>query len=139
MTPIKPENKDKYPPNWSTEIRPAILKRAKDCCEKCHTQNYEEGYRDLNGNWYSVEIIMDSLERNGYDYFEHQLSHIDVDKKPTKIVLTIAHKDHDPTNNDYSNLAAWCQRCHLNYDRDHHLANARETRIAKTRQIDLEL
>jgi len=90
--PIKPENKHKYPTNWKTEVRPDILERAHNCCEKCHTANYEEGHRDLNGNWYSVEIIMDSLDRNGYDYFEHQLSHIDIDKKPTKIVLTIAHK-----------------------------------------------
>lgn len=94
---------------------------------------------------------MDSLDRNGYDYFEHQLSHIDIEKKPTKIVLTIAHKDHDPTHNDglehdhikvlpyeQSNLAAWCQKCHLDYDRDHHMKNAKITRENKTRQIKME-
>lgn len=135
--PIKPENQHLYPDNWKSEIRPAILKRAKNCCEKCKTPNYEYGFRDINGNWYSSDLIIDSLEIEGYDYFEHQLSHIDIDKKPTKIVLTIAHKDHDPTNNDFSNLAAWCQKCHLDYDRDHHMKNARVTREKKTKQIKI--
>lgn len=57
------------------------------------------------------------------------------------VCLTIAHLDHDITNNDYSNLAALCQPCHLRYDAEYHAKNSRETRKAKkqaaTRQIDL--
>ena len=33
-------------------------------------------------------------------------------KKFIRIVLTIAHLDHDRTNNDSKNLAALCQACH---------------------------
>lgn len=33
------------------------------------------------------------------------------------VVLTIAHLDQDITNNDDSNLAALCQRCHINHDK----------------------
>ena len=29
----------KYPPNWKTEIRPAILDRANNCCEVCGVPN----------------------------------------------------------------------------------------------------
>jgi 5-methylcytosine-specific restriction endonuclease McrA len=32
------------------------------------------------------------------------------------VVLTIAHLDHDPTNNTWDNLRALCQRCHLRHD-----------------------
>ena len=32
------------------------------------------------------------------------------------VVLATAHRDHDPTNNDASNLAGLCQRCHLLHD-----------------------
>lgn len=46
----------------------------------------------------------------------------------TRIVLTIAHLDHTPENCAPENLRALCQRCHLNYDRDQHLKNARLTR-----------
>lgn len=35
----------------------------------------------------------------------------------TKIILTVAHLARDRTNNTPDNLAALCQRCHLNHDR----------------------
>jgi 5-methylcytosine-specific restriction endonuclease McrA len=46
------------------------------------------------------------------------------------VVLTIAHLDHDPTHNDWSNLRAWCQRCHNTYDVEHR----RQTRARTRRQ-----
>ena len=37
----------------------------------------------------------------------------------SKVILTVAHLDHNPENCDYSNLKAMCQKCHNNYDRNH--------------------
>ena len=34
----------------------------------------------------------------------------------SKVVLTVAHLDHQPENCAPSNLRAWCQRCHNRYD-----------------------
>lgn len=34
---------------------------------------------------------------------------------------------------------AWCQRCHLNYDKHHHALNSAATRRAKSPQAQLEL
>lgn len=34
----------------------------------------------------------------------------------SKVVLTVAHLDHQPENCDPANLRAWCQRCHNRYD-----------------------
>jgi hypothetical protein len=53
------------------------------------------------------------------------------------VVLTIAHLDHDTTNNEDSNLAALCQRCHLTYDAKLHAENSRWTREAKSGQLNL--
>lgn len=40
---------------------------------------------------------------------------------PTYTVrLACCHLDHDPTNNAARNLAALCQVCHLNHDREEH-------------------
>lgn len=39
-----------------------------------------------------------------------------------KVVLACAHRDHTPENCDDANLVAFCQRCHLRYDRHHHRA-----------------
>lgn len=36
-----------------------------------------------------------------------------------KVVLTIAHLDHDPSHNEDDNLRAMCQRCHNTYDLHH--------------------
>ncbi len=45
----------------------------------------------------------------------------------SRVVLTVAHLDDDPQNNDPRNLRALCQRCHLAYDAPIHAAHARET------------
>lgn len=41
----------------------------------------------------------------------------------SKVVLTVAHLDHDPTNNDDDNLAALCQARHNRYDAQKRAAN----------------
>jgi len=90
--PIKPQNKHLYAPNWKTEIRPAILKRAENRCEYCKVKNGSHEPR-VKKSYRGYECIRD-----------------------VKIVLTIAHLDHDPTNNDFKNLKALCQLCHNRYD-----------------------
>lgn len=116
-----PINYKLYPKNWKTEIRPAILERAKHCCEQCSVANYATGARDMDGNWHSSKQICNMNSDVGYGYFGTY------GVKDIKIVLTIAHMDHDRTNNDPSNLKALCQRCHLALDRDQHKANSRAT------------
>ena len=34
----------------------------------------------------------------------------------SRVVLTVAHLDHNPANNADDNLAALCQKCHNTYD-----------------------
>lgn len=57
----------------------------------------------------------------------------------SKVVLTIAHLDHDAENWSVPDerLAALCQRCHLNYDRPQHLRKAAITRRRKKRNFEL--
>ena len=55
----------------------------------------------------------------------------------SKVVLTVAHLDHDPRNNDPSNLAALCQRDHLRYDAEHHKKTREATRRAAQGTIEL--
>lgn len=121
----------KYPKNWKTEIRPAILERAKHCCEECGVANYAIGYRAKDGSFVSEREMSGMNSDEGYHTFGCW------DPKQIKIVLTIAHLDHDITNNCYSNLAALCQRCHLNHDRAHHSKNAKATRMQKMGVADL--
>lgn len=115
----------KYPKNWKSEIRPAILEREGYCCKFCGVENYSYGYRDKDGNWVSEKLF------NGLNSSEGEFLFGGKFPKRIQIVLTIMHLDHDTTNNDYSNLAAACQKCHLNYDKEFHKKNAKETNRKK--------
>jgi hypothetical protein len=56
----------------------------------------------------------------------------------SKVVLTVAHVfDMDHMAASLLNLAALCQKCHLNHDRQHHMENAWKTR--RERMANLEL
>lgn len=56
----------------------------------------------------------------------------------SKVVLTIAHMDHDETHADPERCRALCQKCHLSWDAKHHAKNAALTRRRKSPQIDME-
>ena len=53
------------------------------------------------------------------------------------VVLTVAHLNHTPEDVRPENLAALCQRCHLNYDRQRHIAKARRNRRLRRGEMPL--
>lgn len=55
-----------------------------------------------------------------------------------KVVLTIAHMDHDESHADPERCRALCQRCHNHWDAGHRRKNAAKTRRFKSPQSDLE-
>lgn len=130
-----------YPPNWNTHFRPKVLERAGNKCEFCGVPNYAvilrgqirfpyllDIYQDDNGNIFNAN----SGDKIGESY----VGDIDNPAKDwIKIVLTIAHLDHDPENHEVSldRLKALCQRCHLNYDREH------RKKVRKINQDQLDL
>lgn len=132
-----PIDYSKYPANWKTEIRPAILERADNRCEICNAVNGKAIFRGI----YNGEEVYQYFDGNIHcaltgNYITTDTGgveplHGDETQQAIKVVLTISHLDHDITNNDYSNLKALCQKCHLKHDAKHHAANARETRNKK--------
>ena len=118
----------KYPANWKSEIRPDILKRAENKCEFCKVKNYDIVFRGIiNKNQPTEKEVYQTGEAYVYDanngtflfkdyYADIWPSSGDMNQTAIKIVLTIAHLDHDIMNNDYSNLRALCQRCHNRHD-----------------------
>lgn len=59
-------------------------------------------------------------------------------KTGSKVVLTVAHLDHDPTNCDFANLRAWCQKCHNSYDASNRRAGIKRRRDERSGQARLE-
>ena len=105
--PIRPENRARYPKDWKA-IRAAILTRAGHCCEG--TPQFPD-CRAVN-------------------YEPHP-------RTGSRVILTIAHMDQTPENNNPANLRALCQRCHLRLDRHQHGRNAAATRRARRAAGDL--
>lgn len=110
--PIRPENRSRYPDDWP-EIRVAILRRALisarpwtvprcECKGECGRGTHEGRCPNVQG---------------GKAY-----------GTGSTVVLTIAHLDHTPEHNNPDNLRAFCQGCHLFYDRAHHAETAARTR-----------
>lgn len=111
--PIKYKN---YPDNWLDEIRPDILRRDKGKCKFCGIKNRSIGYRDNSDMFvHCDEFMVDWAQRNGV--------------KVIKIVLSVAHLDQDVKNNEYTNLAALCQRCHLRYDHPYKMKGRRQLKL----------
>ena len=125
----------KYPYNWATEIRPAILNRANNCCEVCKVLNKTIVCR---GKWNGVEVYQNEdgsifKTEDGENIGNSYVGDVwdEEDKGLVKVVLTIAHLDNDITNNDYVNLKALCQLHHLRMDACFHRENSAITRMKK--------
>lgn len=104
MSPIRPENRHRYPSNWRQISQRIRFERAQGRCEctgECGRPHTERCTNIHGQRSYSTG---------------------------TKVVLTVAHLDHTPENCDPANLRAMCQGCHLHYDRDHHRETAATTR-----------
>ncbi len=101
--PIAPENRGRYPAEWPVISLRIRKERAGDRCECQGECGHDHGGRcpESNGQTHSIT--------------------------GSKVVLTVAHLDNTPEHCEDENLRAMCQRCHLAYDRDHHVANLRRT------------
>ena len=128
---------ERYPQNWR-EIRAGILLRANNRCETCFAPNSELIARHVDGGSYMLDSgeVFDAetgeflgLAR-GSEYDAHRL---------VRVVLTVAHLDHEESNNNASNLRALCQLHHLRHDARDNLARRRERRDAERGQQPLPL
>ncbi len=84
--PIKPENRARYPKDW-----PAISRRVRE--EAGNRCEGSPAYPDCRAENHQPHPATGS-----------------------KVILTVAHLDHQPENCARENLRAWCQRCHNTYD-----------------------
>lgn len=104
--PIRPENRGLYPKDWPTISHTIRYARAQGRCEcdgRCGTGHH--------------------TRCTAINHGPHPVT-------GSRVVLTVAHLDHNPANCDDSNLMAACQRCHLAYDAPHHAETRARTRRA---------
>jgi len=106
--PIRPENRKRYPADW-----PAISARVRaDAGNRCEGSPAYPDCRAENGKPHTVT--------------------------GSKVVLTVAHLDHQPENCSRENLRAWCQRCHNTYDAPMRRAGIRKRQDEASGQASME-
>lgn len=106
--PIKPENRALYPADWQAISKRIRFGRGAGQCE-------------CDGRCGAVPHDDERCTAVHGQPHPHTGS---------KVVLTTAHLDHDPGNCDEANLMGACQRCHLNYDKEHHADSRRASKAA---------
>jgi hypothetical protein len=136
--PIRPELCHFYGPNWQRVMRPRILRRAGGLfdvngrylggarCERCGVLDREVVMRS-GGWWYHKN----SRRWCRPDGLISEATKDEIPDKPcrhVRVVITIAHVNHQPGEDRDENLFAGCQWCHLNHDRSEHLAHSAVTR-----------
>lgn len=138
--PIRPENRARYPADWPA-ISVEVRERDGNRCKWCRAENGTVILRPARGQFYidppsGAVFCAKTGEALGYCRGSEFPA-----GRMVKIILTVAHLDHVPENvgtpGDRPNLVALCQKCHLAYDHDHHMANAAATRRARKACGDL--
>lgn len=125
-----------YPKDWKTRIVPAVINRAGNCCENCQVPNASMQWRGrkkvYDGKRWKNRVFHYQNEQAALDdgCNHYGVTDITASRKAgrsitkdigiyqTKIVLTVAHLDHDELNHDVKldRLKALCQLCHLQMD-----------------------
>lgn len=112
MSPIRPENRARYPKDWALRSRFVRFVRARNRCERVQVGPFVVGCGAVNGEPHPVTGSI--------------------------VVLTTAHVfDDAPESSSLLNLAAWCQKCHNGHDATARQQRRRERLRRASRQRDL--
>lgn len=143
---MSPWNRKDYPDNWE-DIVARIKHRAGNRCEgspafpDCRLLNGSVIRREKDGHvrepsaveW---QMIYDKIRLAGINFAASVKLH-----GFTRVVLTIGHVNHDKENHDVrdEDLKAWCQKCHLNFDKIHHSESRKYGRNHKKNNLKLDI
>ena len=127
--PIRPDLLHFYKTPEYQEAREKCVERAKGRCQDCGKMNGRQvetvtrinargvmmvwrprrldPWRDQRGRLVKRLGILSAIRRSGKP-------------RSIRVVCTMAHLNHDPSDNRDSNVRFLCGWCHLNYDKSHH-------------------
>lgn len=134
--PIRPEWRAFYGRTWRHEIRPMILARAGSRCERCGKPDRRLVWT-VTGRSEDGQLWMRWCGSR-YEPWRDQFGRVlplgrpqRVAARRVRVILTVAHLNHDPADNRPENLAALCQWCHLMHDRSYHRATRQARKDAR--------
>ena len=136
--PIRQSEKARYPKDWP-QISKAIRDRAGQKCEKCGAPNGQWIARGegIHAGTYMLADGGATYDAETGEFLGHARGSEYNARSVVRVVLTVAHLDHQPENCDPENLRAWCQRCHNAYDAPIRRAGIKERARARNAAGDL--
>jgi 5-methylcytosine-specific restriction endonuclease McrA len=144
--PIRKELRHFYKGAEWQAVRARILARAGGACEGCGVPNRVVVLRQIG--WWTPNTLDAVLYKHGgsreggnpgllaWRHAGVKVVQVANFATPSlarwvRIVLTIAHLNHEAGDNRDENLKALCQWCHFQHDKQFHAFNARRTRQAR--------
>jgi hypothetical protein len=108
---IKPELRWFFPSDWPDISRRVRFERAGGVCEGCRQPLGQLVRRLPDVRWFDANI---QTWRNNHGRPARSLDLVEsVHLRQTRIVLALAHLDHDPRNNQMRNLKSLSPPCHV--------------------------
>ena len=93
-------------------------------------------YKQYHPKWKLIsKLIRFNRAKNKCEWCS--IENYSINAKGSKVVLTVAHIDHDKQNNKFDNLAALCQKCYLGHDMKHHIYNRKYGSKTKNKNYKL--
>jgi hypothetical protein len=118
--PIRREHRFFYPIDWPKLSIAIRFGRAKGVCEGCRRPHGRIVVHFGDGRWWDLDAGGWRNGRGRCIRLRRGADDVLGGVRRTRVVLAAAHCDHVTSNNSGSNLAAYCQRCHMIHDRPEH-------------------
>lgn len=118
--PIRREHRFFYPIDWPQLSSVIRFGRAKGRCEACQRPHGQTVFHLGDGRWWDEEA---ASWRDGVGKIVCLAVGADDvlgKARSTRVVLATGHRNHNTADNAATNLAAWCQRCHMLHDAPEH-------------------
>ena len=120
-----PMNRSLYPKNWdkiARRVKESSQWRCQECDRPCREQG--ESIEDFLVRLDDPLFLLDLFEPDDDGEFGYRLM-------LGRFILTVAHLNHNPSDNSPGNLRALCSVCHLRHDASHHARSRKSNRFKR--------
>jgi hypothetical protein len=135
--PLRREHRFFYPIDWPKLSAIIRFRRAGGVCETCARPHGGMIYHLGDGRWWDREAVSWRFGAGRLIRLAIGVDDVLGCVRTTRVVLATGHRDHDIANNGSKNLAAFCQRCHINHDQPEHQRRRWQTLFQRNAPGDL--
>ncbi|PXW51403.1 hypothetical protein [Methylobacterium sp. B4] len=118
--PIRREHRFFYPIDWRELSSVIRFGHAKGRCEGCGRLHGRTVFHLGDGRWWDEEAASWCDGTGMIVCVAVGAAGVLGKTRTTRVALATGHRNYDTADNFATNLAAWCQRCHIRHNRPEH-------------------